>query len=175
MAQKANDPYTSLLRRNALPLSLLVETTSSARPKILSTESYDHTFGPKAQRKRPRLQSTSLSELATAVDEQETKYNATEDTNLLLNHITQDGTSAEASDAVFQKGQSKRIWGELYKVIDSSDVLIHVLDARDPLGTRCDKVVSFLKKEAAHKHLIYVLNKCDLIPSKATVILFPFQ
>lgn len=34
----------------------------------------------------------------------------------------------------FDKGQSKRIWSELYKVIDTSDVVIQVLDARDPLG-----------------------------------------
>jgi hypothetical protein len=31
-----------------------------------------------------------------------------------------------ARDAVFEKGQSKRIWGELYKVLDSSDVVIQV-------------------------------------------------
>lgn len=32
---------------------------------------------------------------------------------------------------MFEKGQSKRIWGELYKVIDSSDVVVQVcLDSR---------------------------------------------
>jgi nuclear GTP-binding protein len=36
-----------------------------------------------------------------------------------------------------EAGQSKRIWEELYKVIDSSDVICYVLDARDPSGTRC--------------------------------------
>lgn len=45
----------------------------------------------------------------------------------------------EFKDAVrhkmFDKGQSKRIWGELYKVLDSSDVVVQVLDARDPMGT----------------------------------------
>lgn len=30
------------------------------------------------------------------------------------------------SEAPFMKGQSKRIWGELYKVLDSSDVIIQV-------------------------------------------------
>lgn len=33
-------------------------------------------------------------------------------------------------------GQSKRIWDELHKVLDSSDVVVQVLDARDPEGTR---------------------------------------
>ena len=55
------------------------------------------------------------------------------------------------------------------QVVDSSDVLIHVLDARDPPGTRCPQVEKYLKKEAPHKHLIFVLNKCDLIPTWATV------
>jgi nuclear GTP-binding protein len=61
------------------------------------------------------------------------------------------GTNAKLPvESLFLKGQSKRIWvsflhtstdrlltrskNELYKVIDSSDVVIHVLDARDPLG-----------------------------------------
>ena len=33
------------------------------------------------------------------------------------------------SDAPFMKGQSKRIWGELFKVLDSSDVIIQVRPA----------------------------------------------
>jgi ribosome biogenesis GTPase A len=70
---------------------------------------------------------------------------------------------------VFSKGQSKRIWNELYKVIDSSDVVIHVLDARDPLGTRCRSVEKYIKEEAPHKHLLFLLNKCDLVPTSVAV------
>lgn len=58
---------------------------------------------------------------------------------------------------------------ELYKVLDSSDVVLHILDARDPLGTRCRSVEKYLKAEAPHKHLIFVLNKCDLVPSSVAV------
>ena len=115
----------------------------------------------------------------------------------------------------FDKGQSKRIWGELYKVVDSSDVviqvqltpqdtrplelfytwlqrilcissvivalikafdfrlqvvhgvhifvLLQVLDARDPLGTRCQYLEHHLKRNARHKHMLLLLNKCDLV------------
>lgn len=37
-----------------------------------------------------------------------------------------EGERAAARLSVFEKGQSKRIWGELYKVIDSSDVVVQV-------------------------------------------------
>lgn len=63
----------------------------------------------------------------------------------------------------------KRIWNELYKVLDSSDVVLHVLDARDPLGTRCRSVEKYLREEAPHKHLIFVINKVDLVPTKVCV------
>jgi nuclear GTP-binding protein len=69
----------------------------------------------------------------------------------------------ETKDALFDKGQSKRIWGELYKVLDSSDVVVQVLDARDPQGTRCAFLEQHLRRNARHKHLLLLLNKCDLV------------
>ena len=54
------------------------------------------------------------------------------------------------------------------QVIDSSDVVVCVLDARDPLGTRAPHAEAFLKKEASHKHLVFLLNKCDLVPTRVT-------
>jgi hypothetical protein len=41
---------------------------------------------------------------------------------------------------LFEKGQSRRLWAELYKVLDSSDVVVQVLDIRDPMGTRCKRI-----------------------------------
>jgi hypothetical protein len=55
------------------------------------------------------------------------------------------------------------------QVIDSSDVVVQVLDARDPMGTRSPHIEAYLKKEKPWKHLIFVLNKCDLVPTWATV------
>lgn len=64
------------------------------------------------------------------------------------------------------------MWGELYKVIDSSDVLLEVVDVRNPMGTRCRHVEEFLRKEKPHKHLVLVLNKVDLVPTWVTVRIF---
>jgi len=55
----------------------------------------------------------------------------------------------------------------LYKVIDSSDVVIQVIDARDPMGTRNSNFERELRKNHPHKKLVLLLNKCDLIPAWA--------
>ncbi|GKA74155.1 MLO-like protein 11 [Tanacetum coccineum] len=60
-----------------------------------------------------------------------------------------------------EKGQSKLI-GELYKVMRL------VLDARDPQGTRCYHLEKHLKEHCKHKHMILLLNKCDLTPPWVT-------
>ncbi|KAG0241345.1 NUC091 domain-containing protein [Mortierella sp. GBAus27b] len=166
LAAKVNDPFQVLLRQHKLPMSLLQDPVHIGKMHVLDTEPFSDTFGNKAQRKRPRLATASLEDLAAKVESTLENYDEKADRNLQSNIITD--WIEEARDSVFQKGQSKRIWGELYKVIDSSDVVIHVLDARDPMGTRCSNVEYHIKKEARHKQLIFVLNKCDLVPTWVT-------
>ena len=43
-------------------------------------------------------------------------------------------------------------------------IILQVLDACDPLGTRSKQIEHFLKKEKSHKHLLFLLNNCDLGP-----------
>ena len=40
---------------------------------------------------------------------------------------------------------------------------VQVLDARDPLGTRCRHLEQHIKKNARHKHMLLLINKCDLV------------
>lgn len=71
----------------------------------------------------------------------------------------------EKKDDLFLKGQSRRIWGELWKVVDCSDVVLHVIDARNVPGTRCTMIERHIRDNAPHKHLVFVLNKIDLVPN----------
>ena len=41
--------------------------------------------------------------------------------------------------------------------------MLQVLDARDPLGTRCKHLEQHIKHNARHKHMLLLINKCDLV------------
>ncbi|XP_077546712.1 nucleostemin 2 [Haemaphysalis longicornis] len=162
LGEAMRDPYQVVMRQSKLPVSLLNEKAKNARVHILDTASFESTFGPKAQRKRPRLAAEDLSELVQAAEGSQAQHSETcKDTN-------EDELKDAKRQEVMAKGQSKRIWNELYKVIDSSDVVIQVLDVRDPEGTRSPFIERFMRKEKPHKHLVFVLNKCDLVPTWVT-------
>ncbi|KAI9831115.1 MAG: GTPase required for pre-60S ribosomal subunit nuclear export and maturation [Sarea resinae] len=183
MAERASDPYQVLLKTNKLPMSLIRDGQGKNGLKehqakmAVEASPFSDTFGPKAQRKRVKLDVGTLEDLAGASEKMHDSYlDRLEQAKLLSGNsgadeqvgeaaLEDDGGISAAREPVFSKGQSKRIWNELYKVIDSSDVIIHVLDARDPLGTRCRSVEKYVREEAPHKHLIFVLNKCDLVPT----------
>lgn len=159
------NPYQVIMKPTNLPITLLNEKAKNARVHLLDTESFDKTFGPKKQRKRVNLTFSDLGTMSKVIEENVEKYDENKD----VDRIREDtGVREGQRDWVFGAGMSKRIWNELYKVIDSSDVLLQVLDARDPMGTRSPYVENFLKKEKPHKHLIFILNKVDLVPNWVT-------
>lgn len=61
----------------------------------------------------------------------------------------------------------RAFYKELVKVIEASDVILEVLDARDPLGTRCVDMEKMVLKAGPDKHLVLLLNKIDLVPREA--------
>ena len=173
-----------LLKSNKLPLSLIRDPVGENGLKphrakmVREAAPFGDTFGPKSQRKRVTLHAGTMTDLVGQVaqgqgDYEERQNRPAEEGGMAVlageEADGEDGALAAAREPIFTKGQSKRIWNELYKVIDSSDVVIHVLDARDPLGTRCRSVEKYIREEAPHKHLIFVLNKCDLVPTGVAV------
>ncbi|KAM0799437.1 nucleolar GTP-binding protein [Usnea florida] len=182
MQERASDPYQVLLKSNKLPMSLIRDGESKNGLKQhqakmqVEAAPFGETFGPKAQRKRVKLGVGSLEDLAGESTKMHDSYLERLEQAKLLSGTSgleeqageaapEEASLSTAKEPIFSKGQSKRIWNELYKVIDSSDVVIHVLDARDPLGTRCRSVEKYIRDEAPHKHLIFILNKCDLVPT----------
>mmetsp|Transcript_42569 Transcript_42569/g.70852 ORF Transcript_42569/g.70852 Transcript_42569/m.70852 type:complete len:467 (-) Transcript_42569:478-1878(-) len=96
--------------------------------------------------------------------------------------VVEDGSDNESStvekddDSAPSTGNKKGLessrkayTAELRKVIESSDVIIEVLDARDPMGTRCTEAEEMIKEADMHKRVILLLNKIDLVPKENAV------
>lgn len=162
--EAAADPYTVLLHHPKLPMALINDPTDrQKRPPILDLEPFAETFGPGSKRKRPRLADSDLNGLMNRLQEKSDNYDPIKDQTI----EREDLEAGAIKNRKYEKGQSRRIWEELYKVLDSSDVICQVIDARDPLGTRCPHVEQQLKSQP-HKHLVFILNKCDLVPTWVT-------
>lgn len=54
-------------------------------------------------------------------------------------------------------------FSEFKKVVKAADVIIQVLDARDPMGTRCPEIERQILRDDPSKKIVLVLNKIDLV------------
>jgi len=62
-----------------------------------------------------------------------------------------------------KEGIKRSFYKEFRKVVDQADVVLQVLDARDPEGCRCKDAETAVLSDYS-KRLILVLNKIDLVP-----------
>jgi len=193
LAKSSRDPYSVLTKVSKVPFGLLTEKSDgkAAKASLLAATPYESIIGKKGpKRKRLQLSVSSIESLATKATADSSTFEAAAEaagpaarrsvassasSTQALKAAANQATSAgygfdrdKKSDDLFAKGQSKRIWTELYKVIDSSDVLIQVLDARDPMGTRSYRIEKQLRENHRTKHMILLLNKADLVPTWAT-------
>ncbi|EPS64656.1 hypothetical protein M569_10122, partial [Genlisea aurea] len=168
LQNRLSNNYNVILKERKVPLSLLSDHQKQARVHLLDTEPFADAFGPKTKRKRPKLVACDYESLVKRADGSQDAFEEKHGSTNTPSPSDEQGFRDIVRHSMFEKGQSKRIWGELYKVIDSSDVVVQVLDARDPQGTRCHHLEKHLKEHCKHKHMILLLNKCDLVPAWAT-------
>ena len=61
--------------------------------------------------------------------------------------------------------KTEQHWQDVFKaVINLTDVVLEILDARNPLGTHNHDIEKFIKQKKPQIELILVLNKKDLVP-----------
>ncbi|KAL1410362.1 nuclear GTP-binding protein nug1 [Vanrija albida] len=111
----------------------------------------------KAKPVAPTIGAKSMTALASTSNHLGNTYDATV-------HVAEDGTPIDASLTV-RDSSAKAFMRELRKVIERADVIIQVLDARDPDGTRSKWVEEEVRKrDQQGKKLLAVVNKIDLVP-----------
>ncbi|CAH9081055.1 unnamed protein product [Cuscuta europaea] len=107
------------------------------------------------KRKLGLLEDDDLSKLADMASTKEQKFVA----ETIGDGLVAVGKKLDNSDRAFYK--------ELVRVIEASDVILEVLDARDPLGTRCIDMENMVMRSGPDKRLVLLLNKIDLVPREA--------
>jgi len=78
-------------------------------------------------------------------------------------HDATSGVMGAVADRGVTDTSAKAYYREFKKVVDAADVVLEVLDARDPLGSRCKEVEQGVVVGGG-KRLVLVLNKADLVP-----------
>jgi ribosome biogenesis GTPase A len=73
------------------------------------------------------------------------------------------GRAAERALSAAPRNQ-RSFQKELARVLRESDVLLEVLDARDPMGCRCTPLEDAVLSRVTSKRVVLILNKIDLIP-----------
>jgi len=122
-----------------------------------------HTLQVRARRtadraKRRKQNSTAMSDLANEAKSRGITFLEEEDQrNALLAEIQSGVTSGPAA-----KATRRAFAGQLKRVIASADVILEVLDARDPEGCRARHLEAMIVPKG--KKLVMVLNKVDLVP-----------
>ena len=76
-------------------------------------------------------------------------------------NVNLNSAAAQATD-----NGRRAFFKEFVKVVDASDVIIQVLDARDPLACRSPEVEQFVRRVNPDKRVVLLLNKIDLVPKE---------
>jgi nuclear GTP-binding protein len=64
------------------------------------------------------------------------------------------------------KSSKQKYYQEFKQVIEKSDVLLFVLDARDPIGCRCPDIEKTVQSQNPNIRIVFILNKIDLVPKE---------
>jgi nuclear GTP-binding protein len=72
---------------------------------------------------------------------------------------------SHGDEGITKKDNSRKAYyREFKKVVEQADVILEILDARDPLGCRTREVEEMIMNAGADKRIILILNKIDLVP-----------
>ncbi|KAL4442313.1 hypothetical protein ABPG74_005654 [Tetrahymena malaccensis] len=110
-----------------------------------------------SKQKNEDIDIETVQNKALIYEEQELKNLAQENLN------EYDGIHLNEANVIVKEG--KKYYREMKKVLEASDILLEVLDARDPESCRCRKVEAEALSMKGNKKIILVLNKIDLVPA----------
>ncbi|KAI8799888.1 P-loop containing nucleoside triphosphate hydrolase protein [Cladochytrium replicatum] len=112
----------------------------------------------KRQREEEKKQKKAKNSMAQMAIEADRKSAAFEASQRVLAEREEERTTVVADNS------RRAYYREFKKVVQNADVILEVLDARDPLGCRTKQIEELILNSGANKRIILILNKIDLVP-----------
>lgn len=106
----------------------------------------------------------SLNELVKSASERNAAFEASISSSANNNGFQGYEISADGAITGRKDNSGKAYYREFKKVVELADVILQVLDARDPLGCRAKQIEELIMNSGANKRIILILNKIDLVP-----------
>eukprot|EP01094_Clydonella_sp_ATCC50884_P003961 TRINITY_DN1305_c0_g1_i1.p1 TRINITY_DN1305_c0_g1~~TRINITY_DN1305_c0_g1_i1.p1 ORF type:complete len:611 (-),score=256.72 TRINITY_DN1305_c0_g1_i1:52-1827(-) len=97
---------------------------------------------------------SSMEELVARANRQQEKFQERQALQKRVEFATLTDTSKKA------------YFREFKKVVEAADVILEVLDARDPIGCRCKAIEAMIVSRYPNKRIVLILNKIDLVPKE---------
>ena len=127
---------------------------------------------PETAEEEAAVNASQMAAFALSAAQRRQQYQNVTSTTGLLDHNGREeemGPSMDDASMAHKKDISlKRFYKEFQKVVETADVLLEVIDARDPMGCRLETLEQQVQSQWGdhRKKIVLVLNKCDLVPSK---------
>jgi nuclear GTP-binding protein len=74
--------------------------------------------------------------------------------------------SSTKKETMINDNSKRAFMKDFHQVVEASDVILEVLDARDPIGSRVTQLEKLVLNTAGSKKIILILNKVDLVPKE---------
>ncbi|KAI5167701.1 nuclear GTP-binding protein [Nematocida sp. AWRm78] len=134
-------------------------TTTKTRENLRKKAARADKVQRRRERKQEKRETTGAFNAVKTEEEKMTLRQIRENAEIrlkLYNEAQKSGLKQDTQDDI-----SRRYIKEIYKVVAESDVILQVLDARDPIGSRAPEVEKIVHSQ--EKKLVYILNKIDLV------------
>ncbi|PHH63808.1 hypothetical protein CDD81_5465 [Ophiocordyceps australis] len=113
-------------------------------------------------------ESNPMAALLASAKSAAARYNGRFDSDHDMADDDDDASCCQAEASVSGSSMSRKTYDKVFKqVVEQADVVLYVLDARDPEGTRSREVErSVMAAASGGKRLMLIVNKMDLVPPK---------
>jgi len=135
--------------------------------KLKNNDTINNAYSSLIRTKLPSRAFSNFTRKTSIYHEESTRTFLRQERLFSIDQSDKKKTTILKSDPIPNQNLTTKIWGRLIGALDSSELIVQVITAKDPNGTR-SLLLEHLIRRIGHKYCILLINKCDLVPAWVT-------